>query len=232
MTALSDRVRLTQGRLVRQEEIQRCERWSFGDVLGQSPLGIGMADDDLRMLMDQVRQQGYEEGRAETERELSQQWEARMMDFVKSQNRLRAEQLSSLLSQAQTDVHALHGQLAEQVLELVCELGRRVLMTELAGERKASLVAVIEQAVASLLDEAAPITVYLGSQDHAAMQQELMEWLGNRTQVLLDPTLDAGSCRVESAGSLVDGRMQTRWRSAIAGWGQSLPWEGEGVSHG
>ena len=119
--------------------------------------------------------------------------------------------------------------MAQQLLELACDIARQVVRQELSVNPNA-LQPVVREAVGMLVTEGRPATVRLNPIDMDAMAQPLREELdGPGVQWMADAAVPAGGCLVESAGTVVDGSLDKRWQRAIAALGLQSPWsEGEG----
>jgi flagellar assembly protein FliH len=54
------------------------------------------------------------------------------------------------------------------------------------------------------------------------------EFPGMAMLLLADASIERGGCLVESAGTVVDGRLEKRWSRAIGQLGLQMPWEAAG----
>jgi flagellar assembly protein FliH len=118
--------------------------------------------------------------------------------------------------------------MAQQVLELACDIARQVVRQELSVNPNA-LQPVVREAVGMLVNEGRPATVRLNPADMDAMAQPLREEMdAPGVQWMSDAAVPAGGCLVESAGTVVDGSLAKRWQRAIASLGLQSPWAEEG----
>ena len=68
--------------------------------------------------------------------------------------------------------------------------------------------------------------VRLNPLDLEVLQETLKTEFANLPLTLLaDSEVSKGGCLLESAGTVVDGSLQTRWRNAMASLGLTDPWE-------
>ena len=122
--------------------------------------------------------------------------------------------------------------MAQQVLELACDIARQVVRQELSVNPNA-LLPVVREAVGMLVTEGRPATVRLNPEDMEAMAQPLREEINAPgVQWMADAAVPAGGCMVESAGTVVDGSIDKRWQRAIASLGLQSPWDDETLGDG
>ena len=122
----------------------------------------------------------------------------------------------------------LQQNMAQQVLELACDIARQVVRQELSVNPN-PLQPVVREAVGMLVTEGRPATVRLNPVDLEAMAAPLREEVDvPGVQWVADDAVPEGGCIVESAGTVVDGSLDKRWQRAIAALGLDSPWnEGE-----
>lgn len=240
MTASSSGSRYA--RFIPSEEMgqQRVAQWHFGSVdetvraaeheaarvqALQDEAGSPAVQEKLQQMRDAAHAEGYATGHADATREAN----ARLDDYVNGQGRTAAEQLAAAVAAAQQGLDASQQRIADGVLEIACALARQVLRRELAVDPQA-LQPVVREALGILSADGRPSVVRLHPQDlellRAPLQEEfagvLCTWMG-------DATLAPGDCLVESAGTVIDGRLAARWKGAVATLGLDVPWEaGEG----
>jgi flagellar assembly protein FliH len=54
-----------------------------------------------------------------------------------------------------------------------------------------------------------------------------LEFAAMSLTLVADSTLKPGGCLIESAGTVVDGRIEKRWSQVVASLGLSLAWDGD-----
>jgi flagellar assembly protein FliH len=117
--------------------------------------------------------------------------------------------------------------MAQQLLELACDIARQVVRQELSVNPNA-LQPVVREAVGMLVTEGRPAVVRLNPADMEAMAQPLREEIdAPGVQWMADAAVPPGGCLVESAGTAVDGSLDKRWQRAIAALGLQSPWQEE-----
>ena len=217
-------------RFIPREEVQEVAAVQFGPIDGSASHATtpeAQAQDDLHQaqqaqaLRQQAWDAGFEAGQikgaAQTRLELQQQ--------TLQAQREQAERVAAWLQQAQAGFDALEQALAEQVLQLACELARQVVRRELSTPLP-PLRSVAQEALALLIDDGRPATLRLHPLDAALLaEQAALEAHGRPVLVQPDPTLSPGDCVVECAHGGVDARLEKRWQRAVANLGLEPPWQ-------
>jgi flagellar assembly protein FliH len=68
--------------------------------------------------------------------------------------------------------------------------------------------------------------VKLNPQDFEALEDRVKaEFLNLSLTLVADASLTRGGCLIESAGTVVDGTVEKRWKRAVASLGLSSAWE-------
>ena len=229
-------------RFIPREEVGDVTRWEFGSVDGREVLQMlaaepeaiapepppqpapGIDEAEHEALLRQAREEGHARGLAEGREQERLQWQQRMDDYVAGQGREAAERLAQLAQAIESSFCGMQQAMAQEVLQLACDVARQVVRREVAGNPQAMLP-VVREALAMLVAEGRPATVRLNPADWAVLEQPLREeFAAVRIQWLADAALEPGDCRVESAGMAVDGTLDKRWRRAIAALGLTEAW--------
>ena len=229
-------------RFIPREEVGDVTRWEFGDVEfppgGQSlapeppvlepeaaPVEPGIDEAQHQALVQQAREEGYAQGLAEGQEQTRLQWQQRMDDYVAGQGREGAERLARLAQALEESFTGMQQGMAQEVLQLACDIARQVVRRELASDPQA-LLPVVREALDMLVNEGRPATVRLNPADWAVLEQPLRaEFAQGKVQWQPDPAVAAGDCQVESAGTVIDGSMEKRWRRAVAALGLVGSWQ-------
>ena len=115
--------------------------------------------------------------------------------------------------------------MAQGLLEFACGLARQVLMRELAVNPNAVLP-VVRESLSLLIADAKSALVRLAPADMEVVEPVLREeFPGLVIKLLPDSNIQVGGCQVESAGTVVDGRVETRWNRVVARLGIESSWE-------
>jgi flagellar assembly protein FliH len=217
-------------RFIPGEEIDAVSRWSFADVDAAALLLEQQTRErELSEHLESARQQahadgyaqGFEQGRAQTLMGAQKQ----ISDYIAGQGRETAQQFGALIESARTQLEAAEQMAGQAVLELACELARQVLRHEIASNPNV-LLPVIREALGQLFSDSKAVQIKLHPLDLDVLQGVLNEEYPNLPLTLQpDPSLTRGGCLVESAGTVIDGRLEKRWARAIGRLGQNLNWE-------
>ena len=240
-------------RFIPKEEIEAgsVTQWSFSAVDGAAPPlppvepepvpeeplpGVPLEpvvpmvpeDEHLALLQharEQAHAQGLAEGRAQGTAEATQAWQQRLDDYVAGTGRETAERLDALVRALDSSLGTLQQRMAKELLQLACDIARQVVRRELASDPQA-LLPVVREALDMLVNEGRPATVRLNPADWAVLEQPLRaEFAQGKVQWQPDPAVAAGDCQVESAGTVIDGSMEKRWRRAVAALGLVGSWQ-------
>lgn len=185
------------------EDFQRWELPDLGlgsDVSDRTRAAPQPTVHELEALEQQARDEGYAAGLAEGRATAQQQLRQRMAE------------LDALCAAAATPLQLLDDQAAEELAQLAVVVARRVIVHELsiAPERIAGIV---RQAAAALPLATRELRVHLHPQDLALLQE--LGMAERHWQLLADPALARGDCRLESERSRLDARVETRLTAII-----------------
>lgn len=169
---------------------------------------------------DDAYAQGLEKGREEA----SIEWQQRMDEYVGGAGHALAQRLDAVVQNLQTSLEGMRQHMAQDVLQLACELARQVVRHELRTQPTA-LQPVVTEALDMLVADGRPASVRLNPADHAAVSTALRAHFSDTpVQWLADAQVPEGGCLVESGGTVVDGSLEKRWQRAIAPLGLEMDW--------
>lgn len=227
-------------RFIPSEEVGDVTQWTFGTVSAegvQAPsteaelhAAAAPTVEEMRAQLQQVRDEAYAHGLAvgaeQGRQQANLEWQQRLDDYIAHQGQQAAARLQALHQSFEQALDALQQQLAQQVLQLACELARQVVRRELATDPQA-LLPVVHEAVEQLLAEGRPALVRLHPADKEALGPALQAAFSQLSSVqwLADANVPAGGCLVESGGTVIDGRLATRWERAVAALGLESAWQ-------
>lgn len=227
-------------RFIPSEEIARVAEWRFGAVDETVRAAVALAArheaveaaenspsalQKMQEVRDAAHAAGVAEGRAAATLELRQQ----MDDYVAGTGRERGERFNGLLDSVGQALEKTQQRIAESVIEIACDVARQVLRRELQVDAQAAMPAVRE-ALAMVRADGRVAIVRLDPEDLEQLRATLSdeEMSGQPVTWLADESVGPGGCQVESAGSVVDGRLSTRWKRAVAALGCEAPWDSAG----
>jgi len=132
---------------------------------------------------------------------------------------MRLHSLNEALDQALTD---LDKDIAEELLALALEISRQVVRQQIAAKPEVVLN-VIKEALLQLPHQHAAI--FLHPEDAALVRSYIGDQLSHAGhRILEEPGLERGGCRVEAAGSQIDGTLETRWSRVVESIGLKDEW--------
>ena len=230
-------------RFIPREEVGDVMRWEFGDVHGADvlrplvaqpqalkadPVSVPLVDEaEQQALLQQAHDDGHARGLAEGREQARLDWQQRMDEYVAGQGREAAARLARLAQAMEDSLAGMQQAMAREVLQLACDIARQVVRQEV-GANPQAMLPVVREALAMLAGEGRAAAVRLNPADWAALQQPLSEEFGaGGIQWLADAAVEPGDCLVESAGMVVDGTLDKRWRRAIAALGLTGGWREE-----
>ncbi|MBS0292603.1 MAG: flagellar assembly protein FliH [Proteobacteria bacterium] len=223
-------------RFIPCEELGDVRTWEFGDVHGnealrplmaperceEAPLPDvppGIAEAEHQALVQQAHDEGHARGLAEGREQAGLEWQQRMDDYVSGEGRAAAGRLAQVTQSLEDSLAGMQQSMAAELLQLACDIARQVVRQEVSASPQA-LLPVVREALAMLVGENRPATVRLSPADWAALEQPLREeHSSGRIAWQADAAVAPGDCIVESAGMVVDGTLDKRWRRAIAALG-------------
>lgn len=217
-------------RFIPSEEVQEVEAWVFKPVDGSEPEATSTTPEEATPSLsaeavEEIRQQAHAEGFEQGRLAGAQETRDALEKQLQRQTREQANRVAHVIQQAQAGFDRLEHELADQLLELACDIARQVVRRELAQPME-PLRAVVQEALSLAVDDGRPVTLRLHPDDAALLQSadtELQTPL--RIQVQPDPHISRGGCVVESAHATVDARIEKRWARAVANLGLETPWQ-------
>ena len=216
-------------RFIPGEEIDAVEQWDFGAVDTASLLlaAKGKARDEAldEVKSEAVRQEGYAEGFAQGHAKATLEAQRQIAEFIANQGQEAALGFAQLFITAQEQQAQADQVIARGVLDLACELARQVVRQELSINPTV-LQPVIREALGLLVAETKSAVVKLNPLDFEALEDVVKtEFLNLSLTLVADASLTRGGCLIESAGTVVDGTVEKRWKRAVASLGLSSAWE-------
>lgn len=210
-------------RFIPAEELGAVSEWRFGAVgSAYSPdeLDIRKAEADVVQLrLATASQSAFERGLAQGRAEAKAEAERMLLAFSQAQGQETAERLNALILTAQESLVAAEQVIAQGVLDLACAVARQVIRHEVSVDPTV-LRHVIKEALDMVLVDGKVATVRLNPQDMGVLQEPLQGMLvTSDIKLIADSSMQAGGCRIESAGSVIDGSLQTRWQRAVGALG-------------
>lgn len=179
----------------------------------------------LHELLEQARAEGHAQGLQEGQQQAQQQWQQHLDEYVSGAGRETARRVDALLSGLDGSLRQLQSDMAQELLNLACDIARQVVRQELRSQPQA-LLPVVREALDMLATEGRAATVRLNPADFTVLDEALRAEQGahSKVQWISDATVAQGDVRVDSGGSQVDAGLDKRWRRAVAALGLVSTW--------
>lgn len=136
--------------------------------------------------------------------------------------RMEAMRLHSLTEALEQALANLDKEVAEELLALALEISRQVIRQQIAVKPEVVLN-VIKEALLQLPHQHAAI--FLHPEDANLVRNYIGDQLSHAGhRILEEPGMERGGCRVEAAGSQIDGSLETRWSRVVESMGLKEDW--------
>lgn len=220
-------------RFIPGEEINAVSQWNFASVDTAALLlteQVKAREQELeRAEHESIRQaghtQGYTEGFAQGQAHAMLEAQRQITEFTENQGREAAQRFASLIEVANQQLKEVEQMAAQGVLAIASEMARQILRHEISVNPNV-LLPILREALGALFVESKSTLVRLNPLDLEVLQETLKTEFANLPLTLLaDSEVSRGGCLLESAGTVVDGSLETRWKNAMASLGLTDPWE-------
>jgi flagellar assembly protein FliH len=204
----------------------------------EEPEIVASAWDGARVeqMLAQARAEGHAQGLELGRAQARQEWQQRLDDYVAGAGRSSARRVDAVIEGLDSGFRQLQASMAQDLLQLACDIARQVVRQELRSQPQA-LLPVVREALDMLVTEGRPATIRLNPADFEALDEALRREHGahSRIQWLADAGVAVGGVKVESGGAEVDAGLDKRWHRAVAALGLVSTWydgENRGETHG
>jgi flagellar assembly protein FliH len=175
---------------------------------------------DIERMHDEARKLGYAEGYAEGQ---SAGYTAGHAEGLAEAQGVTAR-IAEILGSLEQAVGGVEQQVAGELLDTAVEIAGRVLCQSLKVKPELLLPIVREAVDALPLGSGHPMLL-AHPDDAALIRAHLGDQLAhNGWQIVDDPSLTRGGCRVELGASEVDATLETRWKRVLDSIGISRDW--------
>jgi flagellar assembly protein FliH len=172
--------------------------------------------EQVSAIEEQARQEGYQAGHAEGY--------AHGMQEGRLEAARETERLRSIADTFSAEVGQADEAISQQLLDLSLDFARAILKTALAV-RPELVIPIVREAVRYLPAMQQPALLYLHPDDAALVRDRMGDELGKiGWQLADDPTLEPGSCRVDTPSNQIDASLHTRWQRLAASLGKDSDW--------
>ena len=204
--------------VIPKEKLTAYQRWelhTFEQPQGQAQTharGPASAADAEAAKIRNVHQLAYESGRADGLREGA------------AKAGVEAQQLATLIDGVRRQSADLNLQLADGILGVALAVAQQMVRQSLEVKAE-GVTAVVQEALARVLQPAAQATLTLNPADAALVQTQIGETLAaGGWRIVEDHTITRGGCKLHTLASELDATLETRWHRITAALGQETPW--------
>ncbi len=200
----------SSNRLIDKKELSAVERWEVPNVGSAENAAVRpMTAEQLEAIQKEAYEEAYRQGQEAGRKAGHEEGLAE----ARTQTQ-RLEQVLHALAEPLEDVDE---QVLEEMTALVIAIARQLIRRELHSSPD-EIVAVVRESLAALPSSAQNIRVYLHPDDHALIRQTLSMEGGEAQhwQLVDDPVMTRGGCRVESATSRIDATVEKRLNAVAA----------------
>jgi flagellar assembly protein FliH len=179
---------------------------------------------DIERMHDEAREQGHAEGYAEGQSAgRADGYAAGHAEGLAEAQGITAR-IAEILESLEQAIGGIEQQVAGELLDTAVEIAGRVLCQSLKVKPELLLPAVREAVDALPLGSGHPMLL-AHPDDAALIRARLGDQLAhNGWQIVDDPSLTRGGCRVELGASEVDATLETRWKRVLDSIGVSRDW--------
>jgi len=210
-------------RIIASERLDGYKRFSLGslsderDVEGDGPSGTHarhVAPDYAaghKLGLAEGFRRGFDAGVAHAHAERAEQERQAGVEL--------ASRVASLVEEMQQRLAAVEREAANEVVALALEVAGHALRATLAVKPE-TIVPVVQEALASLIDESVRMHLYLNPDDEALVREELGARLARANcEIVADRSIHVGGCRIDTPRAEIDATIQTRWQRTLAALG-------------
>jgi flagellar assembly protein FliH len=219
-------------RIIPREELSGFAAWNPGSLDGgqaprrspvsapppvEPPAPPPPPQPSIDELLHAARQSGYQDGYRDGM--------AALDAFKQSFAKQISAQVGALVTSFDADLQSVEREMAEALARTAVELARQVVRSELSTQPEL-IAKVAHDAVEALLINARHVRMRVHPDDLPLVLDGAGEELRAReTQVIPDPSIARGGCKVDADICSVDATLPARWQAAVSTLGQASVWE-------
>ncbi len=186
----------------------KVERWELPDVEATDARG-GYSKLVTAAQIEKIQQQAYQEGFEQGRKAGYEAGEAQLKQDL--------QHLQSILTFMQNPLQDLDQNILEQLLELTSIVAGQVIRRELRAD-PGQIIAVVRACLKELPIAARKISIHLHPDDATLVRGafSIDTSLDNNWQIVEDPVLTRGGCRIEADNSKIDATVEQQLNRVIA----------------
>lgn len=202
-------------RIIPKEDVDAIESWTLPDVQvrGTAPAVRPLTARQIEELHAQAREDGFAQGRREG------------LEAGRKEVLARVHELEGLMQALARPLEQVDDQVEQELVHLALAVARQLVRRELRTD-PGQVLAVVREAMAALPIAARNVRLHLHPEDAALIRDTLsLSEVEQGWQVVEDPLLTRGGCKVSSDSSQIDATVERRLQAVIA---QTLGGERQG----
>ena len=194
-------------RIILSEDSEDCPRWKIPEVGGAAGSARQVVREPTDKEIEVRRQQGYDEGFAKGKQEGVVAGKANLDQQAQSLAKI-ASQLSKPLAELDDDV-------VDELVTLAMTIAKHMVRREIKTN-PGEIVAVVREAAALLPSTSRTIKIFVHPDDAAVLEQSLSFSEQGLWELLEDPALTRGGCRLATESAQLDASIETRLAAVVA----------------
>jgi flagellar assembly protein FliH len=198
----------SKSRVMDASNLGEVERWQLPDMQTGNPAEGMLTAKQIENLQQQAYDQAYQEGFEKGYNEGLQSGQKEAQENV--------HLLQQLMSSLATPFKDLDDEVEQDLLALTMAMAQQIVRREIKLD-PSQIIAVIREAIAALPIANRTVQMFLHPEDAALVKQTFsMEGDQEHWQIVEDPGLSRGGCRIATENSNVDATVETRLAAIFA----------------
>ncbi len=159
---------------------------------------------------------GIADLQAEAHQEAFAQGLAEGREAGRAEVRAQVERLAAMIHELARPFEVQDAEVERELLTLAMALARQIVRRELKSD-PTQIIGIIREAIAALPVAAREVRVHLHPEDGAVVREHLAPTDAERAWVMVeDPVMARGGCRITTATSRIDARLETRLAALLS----------------
>jgi flagellar assembly protein FliH len=195
-------------RIILSKDSEDCSRWKLPEVgSGTANAARQAAKEPTQKDIEARRQQGYDEGFARGKQE----------GVVAGQKKLNqeAQKLVQIAEQLSRPLAELDDDVVDELVTLAMTIAKHMVRREIKTN-PGEIVAVVREAAALLPSTSRTIKIFLHPEDAALLKESLSISEQGVWELVDDPALTRGGCRLVTESAQLDASIETRLAAVVA----------------
>jgi flagellar assembly protein FliH len=159
---------------------------------------------------------GLADLQAEAHKEAFDQGLAEGRAAGRAEVRAEVQRLAAMIHDLAKPFEVLDAEVERELLTLAMALARQIVRRELKAD-PAQIIGIVREAIAALPAASREVRVHLHPEDAAVVREHLAPTESERAWVMVeDPVMARGGCRITTATSRIDARLETRLAAILS----------------